>query len=419
MWIACICLCLFLLFGMAAVAKTTLELWTKFADERLAPHRMLMEEYERLNPDIKIEYATVTGDYSTKLVVAIAAGAAPDVAQVFPTLSIPEFAHKGLIQPLDRFMTAAGIKANEFAPGAYESWRYDGKTWAMTCDIDVNMFYWHKEIFAREGLDPDAYPVTIDELDSLARRLTRTDGSGNLTRLGFVPWLGDWLTWAAPWNVEWYDAETRTVTADHTNAVAMMEWMASYALRYEPGQINALTARISNYHHGDAFLKELLAMQVTGPWLIGDMYQFAPGQWGMAPLPYPQQGLPNASTGNALTFVIPTGAKHPEEAFKFIHWRTDFEQSMKLLDMGRSHVPVRIQALRAFVRRFPDYLPVLDVLTGPNLKPFMPMMPVSAEYSRELRWAVDQVRSLQMTPQAALAQVTQRVQVRLDETLGK
>ena len=92
---------------------------------------------------------------------------------------------------------------------------------------------------------------------------------------------------------------------------------------------------------------------------------------------------------------------------------------MKLLDMGRSHVPVRIQALRAFVRRFPDYLPVLDVLTGPNLKPFMPMMPVSAEYSRELRWAVDQVRSLQMTPQAALAQVTQRVQVRLDETLGK
>ncbi|MGI6083154.1 MAG: extracellular solute-binding protein, partial [Limnochordia bacterium] len=220
-WMVIACLCLSLILGaVTTAAKTTLELWTKFADDRLAPHRALMEEYERLNPDIEIEYATVTGDYSTKLVVAIAAGAAPDVAQVFPTLSIPEFAHKGLVQPLDRFMAAAGVKPGDFAPGAYESWRYDGQTWAMTGDIDVNMFYWNKETFAREGLDPEAYPVSISELDSTARRLTRTDGSGNLTRLGFVPWLGDWLTWAAPWNVEWYDAETQTVTADDTNAVA-------------------------------------------------------------------------------------------------------------------------------------------------------------------------------------------------------
>lgn len=404
-----------------AHGKTTLTVWSKLSGDELTFDKKMVEEFKRTHPDIDVEYVSVTSDYYNKLSVAVAGDAAPDVAQLIATFSLAEFAEAGLIQPIDKRMEAAGVNPEDFFPAVYDSWRYNGHTWAMTYDVDVNMLFWNKAIFSRNGLDPNSGPEMIDDLDTSARRLTKIDSSGKITRMGLVPWSGDWLTWAPAWGAQLWDPDTKKVTANSSHFVKMFEWMASYAERYGPSRVQAFMDQIENYYRGDPIFNELLAMEVNGPWMIGFSKLYAPDvDWGMGSLPYPAFGNKNASTGNALTLLIPTGAKHPREAFEYIRWRTSLEHVLKRQAITPTPtVPVRIAAAKAFVQDNPVYLPIINILAGPNLAPYLPTMPVSVYYSGQMWEARNRVVNLEATPQAALDDVTTKVQARLDEVLNK
>lgn len=396
------------------VAKLTL--WNKRKALQMEADMLMIKEFEKTHPGIEVEHVSVTSDYYNKLSVAIAAGVAPDVAQLIATYSLAEFAEAGLIQPLDRFIQRAGIQAKDFFPLVWESWRYDGSVWAMTYDVDANMLFTNRSLFEATGV---TLPQTIEELDETARRLTAVDDAGNIVRMGFVPWLGDMWTWLAAWDGQLWDPEKRQVTADSQNVVAMFEWMASYSQRYDYAHITGLTSQVQDYFRGDPLFNGLLGMQVNGPWAIARFGLYAPGfEWDMIPLPYAPSGKPDSTTGNALTLIIPTGAKYPDEAFEYIRWRTSLEHVIERQKVEPEVTfPARIAAARAFVQRYPEYMPIATALAGPNSRPYLPTMPVSVFYQSELSRARSQVIQLQVSPQAALDAVTRVVQARLDETL--
>jgi multiple sugar transport system substrate-binding protein len=395
---------------------TKLAFWNKRSGLQMEADMLMAKEFERTHPGIEVEHVSVTTDYYNKLSVAIAAGVAPDVAQLIATFSLAEFAEGGLIQPLDRYIQKAGIQPRDFFPLVWDSWHYDGSIWAMTYDVDANMLYTNRALFAATGV---TLPQTIQELDEVAKRLTAMDAEGNIRRMGLVPWLGDAWTWLAAWDGQLWDPSTRQVTANSPNTVAMFAWMASYSERYDYARINALTSQVQNYFRGDPLFNDLLGMHLNGPWAIGRFELYAPGfEWDMIPLPYAPCGKANSTTGNALTLVIPVGAKHPEEAFEYIRWRTSLEHVLERQKVEPDVTfPARVAAARAFVQKHPEYMPIANALAGPNSRPFLPTMPVSVFYSSELSRARSQVIQLQVSPEAALDAVTRVVQARLDEVL--
>lgn len=399
-----------------AKENVKMTLWNKRKALQMEADIQMIKEFERLHPGVTVEHVSVTSDYYNKLSVAIAAGVPPDVAQLIATYSLAEFAEAGLIQPLDKWIERAGIQPGEFFPLVWESWCYDGSVWAMTYDVDANMLFTNRALFQGVGV---ALPETIEELDEAARRLTAVDDAGNIVRMGFVPWLGDSWTWLAAWDGQLWDPVNKQVTADSQNVVAMFDWMASYSRRYDYARISALASQIQEYFRGDPLFNGLLGMQVNGPWAIARFGLYAPDfEWDVIPLPYAPSGKPNSTTGNALTLVIPTGAKYPDEAFEYIRWRTSLEHVIERQKVEPEVTfPARIAAARAFVQRHPEYMPIAVALAGPNSRPYLPTMPVSVFYQNELSKARSQVIQLQVSPQAALDAVTRVVQARLDETL--
>ncbi|MGI6610058.1 MAG: extracellular solute-binding protein [Limnochordia bacterium] len=399
-----------------AKATTTLVLWDKLTADSMEMELHWIDAFEATHPGTEVEHVSMPTDYYNKLSVAIAAGVPPDVAQLIPTFSLAEFAEGGLIQPLDTFVQKAGIKERDFFPLVWDSWHYDGSIWAMTYDVDPQMLFTNRSLFAATGV---SLPNTIEELDEAAKRLTLADDEGNVKRMGFVPWLGDWCTWFAAWDAQLWDAKAGRIVVDNTNAVSMFAWMASYSERYGYARINALTSRIQNYHRGEPLFTDQLGALVSGPWVVRRFGLYAPEfEWDMLPLPYAASGKPDSTTGNALTLTIPVGAKHPQEAFEYIRWRTSQEH---MLD--RVHVPpapgfpARVAVARAYVQRYPEFMPMANALAGPNSRPYLPTMPVSVFLSGELTRARNQVIQLQSSPRGALDAVTKVVQARLDEVL--
>lgn len=395
----------------------TLTFWNKRTGLQMEFDMEMAKAFEQTHPGITVEHISVATDYYNKLSVAIAAGVAPDVAQVLPTYSLAEFAEGGLIQPLEGFIEETGIRKGDFFPLVWDSWCYDGSIWAMTFDVDANMLFTNKALLATVGVTA---PKTIAELDEVAKRLTLIDDTGSIKRIGFVPWLGDVWTWLAPWDGALWDPTTRQVTAGSSNTVAMLTWMASYSERYSYARINALTSGFQNYFRGEPLFNDQLGMQVNGPWAIHRYGLYAPEfEWDMIPLPYAPSALPNSTTGNALTLVIPAGAKHPQEAFEYIRWRTSLDQVLERQQTKPELMtfPARIAAARAFVKLYPEYIPIANAVAGPNSRPYLPTMPVSVFYSSQLTKALMQVVQLKASPQSALDAVTRVVQGRLDDVL--
>ncbi|HEY7203500.1 MAG TPA: ABC transporter substrate-binding protein, partial [Methylomirabilota bacterium] len=66
-----------------------------------------------------------------------------------------------------------------------------GKTWGIPFQRSTIVLYWNKEAFKEAGLDPSKPPATWAEQVEYARKLTRRDGSGNVTQWGLeVPSSG-------------------------------------------------------------------------------------------------------------------------------------------------------------------------------------------------------------------------------------
>ena len=66
-----------------------------------------------------------------------------------------------------------------------------GKTWGVPFQRSTIVLYWNKEAFKEAGLDPSKPPATWAEQVEYARKLTKRDGSGNVTQWGIeVPSSG-------------------------------------------------------------------------------------------------------------------------------------------------------------------------------------------------------------------------------------
>ena len=67
-------------FSSIASAETVLKVWAHHHPPRVEKTQALFDEFEQLNPDIKIEFTTMPYDaYWNKLLPSMAAGTGPDV----------------------------------------------------------------------------------------------------------------------------------------------------------------------------------------------------------------------------------------------------------------------------------------------------------------------------------------------------
>ena len=140
---------------------------------------------------------------------------------------------------------------------------------------DVKNRCWSEEICGEIGLDRKYLPQTLEELDEWADAMTVTDGSGNVTRYGFIPWLDsgeDPFTFPYICGATLFDAEAQEFVLTDDTTVEFYTWMQDYAKRYDPEKIDSFTSSAGGQFTPDhPMMTGSLAMTVCGNWFTNSM----------------------------------------------------------------------------------------------------------------------------------------------------
>jgi len=405
--------------------KVVIKVWQPWGGETGKDMDKLAEAYEKLNPGIDIKMVLAPNDLATnqKFFTAVAGGMPPEV--IFPDgPQVAEWAHRELLAPLDKYVEEYGLKVEDFWGPSWRQSYYKGSVWALTYCTDPNFaFFWNKEVFEDAGLDPEKPPIHISDVDEYADKITQYDDVGNLTRMGVIPWsvyggANSMYTWGWIFGGKFFDYDTNTVTANDPKNVKALEWMCSYAKKYDAAKVSALQQGFGSAET-DPFYIVKLAMSPRH--ILGlvniDMYD-ADLKYGLPTEPYPPDGEENSSWVGGWCMAIPNGAKHQDEAWGFIYWLNATPEGTKVVG--------------DIVGWFPGYKPSPafdEFIKDPRKEIFLnilkaskhqrPVIPTQGFYMGELARAVDFAVYGQRTPQQALDDATANVQKELDKALKK
>jgi len=166
----------------------TLHYWTHEDPARTELETKLIAEFEKDNPNIKVERTTQGAAKLIELVqTAFAANQGPDIFN----LSIEdEYAYvaNGRVAPVDPkaagYADQAAIYAS-YLPEILNAVTKDGKVYGLPLEITNWCIYINKKIFRDAGLDPEKdYPKTWEDMVAVSEKLVIRDGD-ILVRRGF------------------------------------------------------------------------------------------------------------------------------------------------------------------------------------------------------------------------------------------
>jgi multiple sugar transport system substrate-binding protein len=315
-------------------SKVTNIRYFTWVEEQEVANRMTIAEFEKENPDVKVDLQILPWDqYWQKMQTEIAGGAGSDVFMnqtwYFKTLQAA-----GAADPLDDLIKRDNVDLSKHNQRVVEIYTENGKLYAMPQDWDSICIVYNKDLFDKYGV-----PYPDDTLDwnttdggsfiKLAQRMTR-DGNGNdvtspnfdfnnIVSYGFMIlnsnnqcyWNfikmngGDLLNYADP----------KTIEAIQFLQDTMYKWRVAPPL----SSVNAAIG----------FETGVVAMHTNGNWALRSLYDQCNFTWQVAVLPKGPKGI-RSTIVNGIGQSVYSQGKNKDAAWKLVKWFGG-EKSQKIL----------------------------------------------------------------------------------------
>ncbi len=328
------CITLFaVLLVSAASAKTKLIFWEFMMKDDTA--KVVLEEFEALNPDIEVEFVQLS--WATgfdKIVTAFAANSAPDVLELGNTW-VANFANEGVLSDIssevEKYPEIIGWNQSE----------YDGKTWGYPWLLGTRAMYYNIDLFIQAGLDPENPPETWAELIEAAKKIDALGddvyGFGMGTGEPQTPWQ-EWFlpaVWGNNGNI--LSADMRTATMDSKEvieAAKMYQELSKYSLKTKSSD-----------------LSEVFGTGKVGMWIAqaGNISKFSSTYPDMnfmvcfVPKPSHENGF-HASFAGGEILTIPSSSKNKEAAKRLVEFLISTNVTMKITKRVPSIFPSTMEA---------------------------------------------------------------------------
>lgn len=368
----------------------------------------LVDRFNKTHPQIQVEALYVgQGDQQIpKILAAVVGDAAPDLLWYAPMIT-GQLVELGALRSLDDWLSTSPVAA-EIDPALRESMEWQGQTWSIPFGTNnVGVFY-RPSLFAAAGIRK--LPQTWDEFRLVAKALTRPEKNqhGLLLPLGKGEWtVFMWLPFLWGGGGE--------IVADG-GAVQVASPGAIAALQMWQDLVNDGSALLSQPERGyelDAFLAGKVAMQLTGPWTLGQLRQTGV-EFGVMPIP---AGLrPATSTGGENLFFFRTTPAREQAAQVFGEYVLS-EAFQTEWAIATGYLPVNLrsrqsQDYQTFMAQQPAVQVFLDQAKYGRSRPIVPGY---SRISEALGRAIESVLLNQRTPAAAI----DAAQRQLDRVFGR
>jgi multiple sugar transport system substrate-binding protein len=229
----------------AIAQQVTVKMWMHEHPPRLPIDKHIIADFEKANPDIKIDYTVIAAtEYATKLITAFASGSGPDLFNQFSGL-VAQYYNSRILAPVDYAATGygdeKGLTGRFF--GGLDGIRFAGKYYGIPTEVSNYACATNNKLWAEAGLDPNKdFPKTWEAFPAVAEKLTKRDANGNPIRRGFdfnwpnknFVWMG-MNTMLHQLGSALVDEETYSTKLDTVEGKRVMQYWVDWANKLKLG----------------------------------------------------------------------------------------------------------------------------------------------------------------------------------------
>ena len=276
----------------------------------------LVNRFNAENPDIHVDVNVVAWPGYPQLTAQVAARDPPDLVTMHEGV-ISDYASKGLVEPVDGYLRAAGITTDSFTEAARQGVTMYGHVYALPWDTHGGLFHVNTALFAKAGLmrgDKPVLPNTGDELIAQARQFEQRTGKPYLIQSN----VGD-PAFAARNLYTYMMAQGAVLFPDpkhiRLNTPVGVQ-VANYFRRINAEKLG--TQNMDTPGAIAAFVSGEGGIYPTGTWMIGSFEQEAetPGRplyKHYAVYPYPRLWGEHVEYVSGHSWVVPTRKRTPQQ----------------------------------------------------------------------------------------------------------
>ncbi|WP_099224575.1 ABC transporter substrate-binding protein [Listeria costaricensis] len=282
----------------------------------------MVKQFEKENPDIKVNVQTVAyDDYFTKLQTMIAGGEAPDAFELNYETFV-QYAEKGVLADLDKYIK----DDKDFDPStlneqAYNAFNYDGKQYGMVESFSNVVTFYNKDLFDKAGV---AYPTSdwtwADELDA-AKKIT--DADNKIWGVSQPITMNEFYKVAAQNGGAIFNQDMTAATMNSPENVEALTHLTDEVTKYK---VAPSPSDLSGQLPEDLFANGQIGILHTGIWMI-DEFQDLPFDYDIE--------IEAGNTQKATHFFangigVSKDSKHKEAAYKFAAFMSADEDAQKI-----------------------------------------------------------------------------------------
>lgn len=299
----------------------------------------LVSKFNQNHPDIQVEalYIGQPDGELPKILTSVVGNVPPDILWFVPQLT-GQLAELQAIRPLEDWLNRSRLKS-QIDPALFESMELNGHIWSIPLATNNTAIFYRPTLFKKAGILK--LPETWEELREAAKKLTQDlNGDGRTDQYGMFLSLGkgEWTVFA--WLPFIFSAGGELLQQGQPNLVNPG---AITALQFGSKLVKEGLAILSAPERGyelDNFLAGKAAMQVTGPWTLGQLRQTGV-DYGVFPIPALKERA--AVVGGESLFVFKTTPKREQAAIKFLEYvlSEEFQTDWAL---GTGYLPINVKA---------------------------------------------------------------------------
>jgi multiple sugar transport system substrate-binding protein len=375
--------------------------------------KKLVAKFNREHPAIEVEsiYVGQADRQLPKILASIVGDAKPDLLW-FGSMLTGQLVDLDAIEPLDELWHRSPV-SKEIDPALLGSMQYENHLWSIPFGTNNVGIFYRPSLFKAAGID--RLPTNWTELKATAKQLTRDpNGDGKNDTYGMLLPLGqgEWtvFTWLPFMWSGGGELKSGTVTKiDNPGAIA--------ALQLWSDLIKDGSAILSSPERGfelDNFLAGKVAMQLTGPWTLGQLAEMKVTDYDVMPIPTGTRSA--TSTGGENLFMMKSNPRHQQAAWEFMEYvlSQDFQTEWAL---GTGYLPVNLKSreqssYRDYVSKTPATQVFLDQAKYGRPRPIEPGY---SQISENLGRAIESVLMNKSLPEAALKTSQARLNLSLNQ----
>jgi len=329
----------------------------------------LLEEFEKQNPDIRIEFMHVPQNYFQKLHLLYAARLEPDVVFI-NNIYMPVYQAADLLTDLTPYFKKE-LDEKVFFDKAVANFSIDGKLYAIPRDISNLVVYYNKDLFDKYYVSYPTKDWTLDDMLQKAKKLTDTSSveEANLAPRKDLPLLtsdsptaaqlrknkfsrvvqrsGHWGISRSEKPVLWMPYllsngggvlnEKNEIILDKKESMKSLQFYADLANVYK---VAPTTVQCAGKQLSQMFMDGEIAMHVSGRWAVPSYRKNIKFKWDII-------NFPNGSAGSIVGadssgWAISKNSVHKDEALKLIKYLSSKSASEKFTSGGLI-IPARVE----------------------------------------------------------------------------